>query len=655
MNTAAGQHDKDVPKNPRESSHNAPWHGALRVAAVSLGIRLAWALYATVIPVSDFAGYDNLAIRLLGEGEFRSPGGLAYRTPAYPAFLAGIYAVFGHSWKAAMLAQAALGAIASGLVVRVAGRMLSPRASVMAGLFHAFLPTPVAYVAVLASENLTVPLTLGSILCLMRVHRTAAGRHLPWAALGGVLMGLTLLSRPAMLFTLPALGLYSLYDFASGQKSFRAGSVFVLGALVTVAPWLGRNAHHELGPFTLTTVGGVNLWMGNNPLSTDGGYCGRAQLLPADLPEARRHRQYRDAALNWMRSNPAQYARHCLARAARLFGVEPDFQAASYLSPTEQNARAVAGLYEHQVKGEPVKPTEIQLGRKVQQRNEAYLRWLQTVLSPLLLMALLLSLARWRLFAPVSLTAVFYSAGIIATYFEPRFREVVIPLLLIPLAGLVSDVAWGTTDLGRHPGRGVKTALTVIALHVYVFLAATGNFDAWGRLPQAGEDRVQETLGYFGFTFEDVPVQDPQAWDRSFWDYDSQVTVTPSAKGVRCEVVPAQEGASRSHYGGVMCRAPGARLVRLELSFTDPEHIRTVYCDMATDDRRVHRWRWEAGEVHPIPRGRQRYLLVPGKRSGPFQVAEHEGFGEVTTLHVFIKVAAGQSAGFTLHRLQTAQ
>ena len=117
---------------------------------------MTWVAFARVTPISDFRGYDELAVNWLQSGHFSSVGSLAYRAPAYPGFLAAIYAIAGHSWRAAGFVQAVLGGVTSGLLVLLASRALSRRGSVIAGILHAVSPTALAYVPVLASETLAV-------------------------------------------------------------------------------------------------------------------------------------------------------------------------------------------------------------------------------------------------------------------------------------------------------------------------------------------------------------------------------------------------------------------------------------------------------------------------------------------------------------------
>src|SRR3989338_2675498 len=68
------------------------------------------------IPRSDASNYDHLAMNIVsGEGFSEDINGkvipTARRTPVYPMFLAGIYAVFGHSYIAVKIIQAILGAL----------------------------------------------------------------------------------------------------------------------------------------------------------------------------------------------------------------------------------------------------------------------------------------------------------------------------------------------------------------------------------------------------------------------------------------------------------------------------------------------------------------------------------------------------------------
>lgn len=168
------------------------------VFVVALALRVLWAAFAQVTPISDFASYEALARQWLATGEFRDGLGLAYRTPGYPALLAGVFGLCDASLQAVALVQAVLGALTAALVALLALTVVSPRTSLIAGLLQALSPTAIIYVPILASENLATFLTLITIACLAGWQaRTAVGlRSILWLLGGGTAAGLTLLTRP---------------------------------------------------------------------------------------------------------------------------------------------------------------------------------------------------------------------------------------------------------------------------------------------------------------------------------------------------------------------------------------------------------------------------------------------------------------------------
>ena len=86
------------------------WKWLALIAGVALAVRVAWVLATVPMPNWDAADYDGRAWRLAtGEG-YVAPDGTptAFRPVGYPAFLATIYAVFGHSWIAGYIANAIL-------------------------------------------------------------------------------------------------------------------------------------------------------------------------------------------------------------------------------------------------------------------------------------------------------------------------------------------------------------------------------------------------------------------------------------------------------------------------------------------------------------------------------------------------------------------
>ena len=92
------------------------------IIGVALAIRVVWVVVFQTPPESDPVDYDRLAWQLAqGKGYVRDDGTpTAFRPVGYPAFLAAIYLVFGHSWLAAGVANALLGTLSVALTYRLA-------------------------------------------------------------------------------------------------------------------------------------------------------------------------------------------------------------------------------------------------------------------------------------------------------------------------------------------------------------------------------------------------------------------------------------------------------------------------------------------------------------------------------------------------------
>jgi hypothetical protein len=462
------------------------WQVVGTVLLVALAVRVLWALLAQVTPVSDFAGYDAIARRWLATGQYRDDLGLAYRTPAYPALLAGTYALCGTSLKALGVVQAVLGALTAAGVALLASQIVSARSSLLAGLIQALAPTAIVYVPILASENLAAFLSISVVLCLAAAQATVAPgrRSLVALMVGGVAAGLLLLTRPATLFIAPAWLVLAAYSFPRRTWRVRGAIVFILFLAATLTPWLVRNARLGLGPLALSTQGGIGLWWGNNPQERSGTGDGVQGFVPDPaLSERQRDLYYRSLASRWVRENPTRYLQLCRARLIRMLGNEPDWVAARYLIPTAANDRAMKALAQMQEGRTAASPELATQARTVQSRNLRLLRALRIVVAPLICLAFVLSLARLRSYALVNLPFVCYAVGLVLTIFDPRYRAVSDPLLAILLAALLSDVALGTHELCRWPSRRAKLIVAALAVAASILVHAADVDRNWYRLP----------------------------------------------------------------------------------------------------------------------------------------------------------------------------
>jgi 4-amino-4-deoxy-L-arabinose transferase-like glycosyltransferase len=220
---------------------------------------------------TDQDGYRRLGQVLAETGKFtRAPDAPRFvpeviRTPAYPAFLAVLYRVFGVRQLPVALAQLILFVLICLLSYAIA-RALVPAMSEQVAIAAAAataLFSPIPYFAALVmTEVWTTALFTLSMWAVVRAYRVDRAAAFAWA---GFLLGVTSLSRPAFVLFAPALtglGVIVLSRLRPGRRSARSRWWLMLGVFcVTMLPWFAYN-YITLGRFTLSPAGGVgrSLW-----------------------------------------------------------------------------------------------------------------------------------------------------------------------------------------------------------------------------------------------------------------------------------------------------------------------------------------------------------------------------------------------------------
>jgi 4-amino-4-deoxy-L-arabinose transferase-like glycosyltransferase len=272
------------------------------IGAAAIGLRLLFGLtYWVGKPLThDEREYLSLADNLAaGRGFIYGPDhdwGTAQqfgRAPLYPMFLAAIGAADGTTDATptrVKVAQAALGGLLVALIGAIALHAAGPRAGVLAAAVAAVYPPLVWYPAYVLSETLYSALALTAVLLLqIAVERSDQARSSraggPLALLSGLLVGLAVLTRPALLFFVPLAVVW----LAVRRRPVLALAM-VAAALAVVAPWTARN-YRVHGRFVLVaSEGGVTFWTGNHPLARgEGDLAANPELKRAELEFRRAH------------------------------------------------------------------------------------------------------------------------------------------------------------------------------------------------------------------------------------------------------------------------------------------------------------------------------------------------------------------------------
>jgi 4-amino-4-deoxy-L-arabinose transferase-like glycosyltransferase len=323
---------------------------AVALVLAALAIRVAFVLATPDYRlVNDARDYDRHGVSLASGHGFAQAYGrpTAFRPPAYPLLVGGVYSLVGTAdraqrVKAARLVNAVVGTGIVALIGLIAFQLWGRReARAALAVGAVYVPLILAGQAVM-SEPLFVLCLLGAIACLLH------SRAWPWAAAAGVLIGLAILGRAnAVILLLPL-------AFAARRSWLVLGAV----ALVTVAPWTVRNYErlHAFVPVS-TQLGSALAGTYNSEARADRENPASWRSLKRvddyrpifnrvrSTPEPALERELRSASLRFIREHPAYVltvAYWTTRRMLDLAGLEWSIHTAATISATR--GWAIAGV-----------------------------------------------------------------------------------------------------------------------------------------------------------------------------------------------------------------------------------------------------------------------------------------------------------------------
>jgi 4-amino-4-deoxy-L-arabinose transferase-like glycosyltransferase len=227
----------------------------LAMVAVALAIRLAvmgFVYTSQLDPGQDhwaFGCETGRVARSIVTGQgFSSPytqptGPTALLPPTYPLLLAGIFKLFGIYSAASALAILSLNNLFSSLTCLplffIARRVFGPQVAIWAGWGWAIFPYSIMLSNLWIWET-TLTTLLMTLIVLATFYIERSKSIVAWI-LFGLLWGVTALTSPAVLSTLPFLGAWAVYrHWQRGSKCIGVAGVASLVFLATVAPWAWR-------------------------------------------------------------------------------------------------------------------------------------------------------------------------------------------------------------------------------------------------------------------------------------------------------------------------------------------------------------------------------------------------------------------------------
>ena len=295
---------------------------AIALIAAAFAIRLAYVGATPGMTLRDDGlDYDGHAVSIALTGRFSDTLAYgrptAFRPPAFPYLLGGVYKVAGvaradvaRRVAVARRTQVVIGTVLVAAIGLVAAQLFGGVVALVALALAAVYVPLVTMSGSVMSEPLFVVVMLGSLSAAI-AHRRSPHR-LRWALLAGLLAGLAILTRANALILLLPLGL-ALWDRRPrwSARSLASPVAMVLVAVAAVAPWTLRNERvlHHVVPVT-TQLGSAMAGTYNDDARTD-------PERPASWRSLRRVGSYADIFRDVRRTNEAVMEQRLRHRAGR--------------------------------------------------------------------------------------------------------------------------------------------------------------------------------------------------------------------------------------------------------------------------------------------------------------------------------------------------
>ena len=291
--------------------------------ALRVGLAAVQGLNIAPEPGSDQQEYDTYAWNVAQGRGYRGMSAdvadqdhlTAFRPPGTSLAWAAVYRVVGHRYDAVRLLHCLASTLTILLVYEIGRRVFSPGVGLLAAAGYSIYPTAILFSAQLLSEPLGTFWFLCSLaMCLRFADRPSWGRSVA----AGILLGVSLLTRPHATFMTPLIGVWVLWQFRDDRRALLEGLAIPGACLATMTPWAVRN-YLVFGAFIpISTLSGSGLLQGNNRIvATDPRYYGYS-IWDTKIPEYRealrtagdeieRDRRAKELALRWLRDHPDRW------------------------------------------------------------------------------------------------------------------------------------------------------------------------------------------------------------------------------------------------------------------------------------------------------------------------------------------------------------
>jgi tetratricopeptide (TPR) repeat protein len=191
-------------------------------------------------------------------------GRVFFRAPFYAYFLAAVYKIFGHNYVIPRVFQHLVGSFSCVLVYLLAKKLFNRKVAIVSGLIAASYGMLWYFEDELLLDSFLVFFDLLLILSLLRARNHP---QLSQWFVSGIILGISAITRPNILFFIPFVWLWIFLVFKKDRQFKRIvtfwGS-FLVGIILIVSPITLRNLLAGGDLVMIASQGGINFYIGNN-------------------------------------------------------------------------------------------------------------------------------------------------------------------------------------------------------------------------------------------------------------------------------------------------------------------------------------------------------------------------------------------------------
>jgi 4-amino-4-deoxy-L-arabinose transferase-like glycosyltransferase len=273
----------------------------------------------------DTQDYIQIAQNFLsGKGLISSPERIAYRPPLYPLFLSGVYYLFGDGYWPIRIIQSILDALTCMMVYFLGRMILNKRTGEIASFICAIYPFFIFFTGFELTETLFIFLLLLVILYLQKIMTDCSFNS---SISCGVFIGLSALCKPTMLGFIPIALTGAALLLLKRRNCWKYFWAMTITTFIILSPWIIRNYIHFHKFVPGTTMGGLVLFAGNNPLNKSGGGIeGIDYVIPSEskhLGELEQDIYLRTQALNYIKNYPGNFLKLSFVKFIRFWRLDP--------------------------------------------------------------------------------------------------------------------------------------------------------------------------------------------------------------------------------------------------------------------------------------------------------------------------------------------